>query len=206
MDNKLRVIRNEDYGLKDLGDTKKKGFYSRNLLLFIILSLMIFGGIFFIKDKVDKYKDIEEDFYFQKQQILEERIVMEKTLKEERESINALKNEYEEKLKELNEKSSLVSTKEKELDLEIKKFSELNEVLKEGLVKLYDINIDNIYKHKEDEGAKSDSLLTDDNGSSSSAPILGKEDEASPVSKEKILSVVDADWFIKFDSLGEFTY
>lgn len=209
--NALEVIRNDNYGVQVDGNSPKRKIYSPRFLVFIILSLMVFGGIFFIKDKVDRYKTMEENLSFQKQKILEERVLIEKTLKEEINNLEALKLEYNQKNSELLERLESIKVKEDELNREIERVSELKEILKDQLVTLYDMNMDKIYSSDNDkEGVKNSGVLSTDDGTQEGLPqsmIIG-EDQDSVVDeqREKILGVADADWFIKLDSLGEFTY
>lgn len=207
----LQVIRNDNYGVQADGNSPKRKIYSVRFLIFVILSLMVFGGIFFIKDKVDKYKSMEENLSFQRQKIVEERVLIEKTLKQEMSNLEALKLEYNQKNLELSEKLEEIRIKEDALTKELSRVTELKDMLKDQLVALYDINMDKIYSSDDDkEGSKNSGAVTTDDNSQEVAKqsmILGDGEEGSlTTQREKILGVANADWFIKLDSLGEFTY
>lgn len=210
----LKVIRNDDYNksldLKGGNDKKQKDLIKFSL--FIALFLFIFGIIFFAKNKIDTYKNLGEDLSFQKQKIMEERMIMERTLKEEREKLSALQLEYENKNKELDNKLESIKEKQIEFDNELKKVYELRDILKNQLVEIYNFNIDKIHGlTNDDEELSSSNKLTDDSDSTENpihtSTIMGKdENNALNNMEDKILGVAYPDWFIKLDSLGEFRY
>lgn len=211
--NGLQIIRNDEFHESKLenGGTIKKNVYLR-FLIFVVILLTLFGGIFFIKHKVSNYKNLEENLNFQKQKIMEERIIMEKTLKEEQEKLSSLKLEYENKNAELENTLNSIKSKEEELNSELKKVYELKEILKNQLVEIYGLNIDKMYDStNENEDLTDNSGKVVDTDDKSENPIhtgiiLDEEDKSLDDTKERILGVANADWFIKFDSLGEFHY
>lgn len=211
----LQVIKNENFNVHSRinGEQSKKKKYLIRFTIFIILFLTIFGGIFFIKDKFENVKSFEENLNFQKQKLAEERLSMEKTFKEENDKLLKLQLEYEEKNKQLNETLNSLKVKEETLDSEILKVEELKELLKKQLVDIYGLNIDRQYDNKtveNDETKNSSSgLLEEENGNEAiHTSIMAGEDKADDkvIDQEKMLSIANADWFIKFDSLGEFSY
>ena len=138
---------------------------------------------------------------------------MEKTFKEENDKLLKLQLEYEEKNKQLNETLNSLKVKEETLDSEILKVEELKELLKKQLVDIYGLNIDRQYDNKtveNDETKNSSSgLLEEENGNEAiHTSIMAGEDKEDDkvIDQEKMLSIANADWFIKFDSLGDFSY
>ena len=65
----LQVIKNENFNVHSRinGEQSKKKKYLIRFTIFIILSITIFGGIFFVKDKFENVKSFEENLNFQKQ-------------------------------------------------------------------------------------------------------------------------------------------
>lgn len=205
----LEVIRNYDYDKSvDLKRENVKKKYLVGFCLFITVFLFIFGVVFFVKNKIDNYKNLGEDLNFQRQKIIEERMIMEKTLKEERDKLLSLQIEYEDKNRELDDKLKYVNEKQVEFDTELKKVYELRDILKNQLVQIYDFNIDRIYEStNEIDGL--DKFTDDDNVENPihTSTILGKdENEPTEYVEDRILGIAHPDWFIKFDSLGEFIY
>ncbi|AID44192.1 hypothetical protein SFBM_0252 [Candidatus Arthromitus sp. SFB-mouse-Japan] len=210
----LKVIRNDDYD-KFLDLKSGNGKKQKDLIkfgLFIALFLFMFGIIFFAKNRIDTYKNLGEDLNFQKQKIMEERMIMERTLKEERERLSALQLEYENKNKELDNKLESIKEKQIEFDNELKKVYELRDILKNQLVEIYNFNIDNIHGLTNDnEDLSSSNKLIDDSDNTENpihtSTFMGKDDnDVLNDVGEKILGVAYPDWFIKFNSLGEFRY
>ena len=211
--NELRIIRNTDLdnlnrlNTDDFG--KKK--YVIKFTIFFVLLLSLFGGILFVKDKFQNIKSTREDLTFQKQKLVEDRLLMEKTFKEENDKLSKFKEEYEEKNKELMETLNSIKIKEETLNSEIKKIEELKSLLTKQLVDLYGISIDKQYNDtSSNDNKQSAGILEDDKGDGSvhTNMTLGDNKEKDEVIKdeEKILSIANPDWFIKFDFLREFSY
>lgn len=205
----LKVIKNYDYdnsvALKR--ESVKKRYLVR-FCLFITMFLFIFSVVFFVKNKIDNYKILGENLNFQKQKIIEERMIMEKTLKEERDKLLSLQMEYEGKNKELNDKLKYVNEKQLEFDTELEKVYELRDILKNQLIQIYDFNIDRIYKSTNELDGLNE--FTDDDNVENpihTSTIVGKDkDESTEYVGDRILGIAHPDWFIKFNSLGEFIY
>lgn len=210
----LQIIKNEEvdsHSRKGIGDSGNKK-YLRRFMLFIILFLTFVGGAFFIKDKIEEFKSSTENVNLQKQKLIEQRAIMEKTFKEERDNLLKLQVEFESKNNELNEKLNLIKSKEQELDFELKKIEELKELLKKQLTDIYDLNIDRQYGDESKLPAVSNNssgAFKDDSGNESihTSTIVGENpDTFKNYENERVLGLARADWFIKFNSLGEFTY
>lgn len=209
----LKIIKNKDFDntkLKIDNEHLKKKKYLLRFTIFITISLFLFGGIFFIKNKFENIRDIEKNLNFQKQKLIEERVSIEKKLKEENENILKLKLEYDQKNKELSETLNSLKIKEETLDSQILKVRELNDLLKKQIVDMYGISIDKQYENKiiEDDNLSdsNNNLVNDTEQAVHTSMISGKDDENVIVDKDRSLSIANADWFIKFDSLGEFHY
>ena len=211
--NELRIIKNTDVDkLNKLNtDDFGKKRHVIKFVMFIALLLSLFGGILFVKDKFQNIKSTREDLIFQKQKLVEDRLLMEKTFKEENDKLLKLKEEYEGKNKELTETLNSIKIKEETLNSELKKIEELKSLLTKHLVDLYGISMDKQYNDTSSNEDKQNSGVLEDDKSDSAVHtgmILGDNNEKDEVIKdeEKILSVANPDWFIKFDSLGEFSY
>ncbi len=213
-DSGLQIIKNEEVdsragrSLENSGNKK----YFRRFMIFIILFLTFFGGAFFVKDKIQKFKASTENLDLQKQKLMEQRAIMEKTFKEERDNLLKLQIEFESKNKELDEKLNLIKAKEEGLDFELKKLEELKGLLKKQLIDIYDLNIDRQYSNDSKPPAvssESSGAFKDDSGNESihTSMIVGEKPNTPKIyENERVLGLARADWFIKFNSLGEFTY
>lgn len=209
----LKIIKNKDFDntkLKMDNEHLKKKKYLLRFTIFITISLFLFGGIFFVKNKFENIRNFEENLSFQKQKLMEERVSIEKKLKEENENILKLKLEYDQKNKELNETLNSLKIKEETLDSQILRVRELNDLLKKQIIDMYGINIDKQYEDKiiEDSDLRdsNNNLVNDESQAVHTSMIGGKDEENEIINKNRTLSIADADWFIKFDSLGEFHY
>lgn len=214
----LQIIKNEKNNshirrnIEILGNKK----YLRMFTLFIIVFLTLFGGAFFIKGKLQKFKDLNENLNLQKQKLIEQRAIMEKTFKEEKDNLLKLQIEFQTKNKELNERLNLIKSKEESLNIEFKKVEDLKELLKKQLSDIYDLNLNREYDKEYDNNipnspaASNNSNVLEKDGSNESIHTnVIVEDESSEVDayeNEKVLGIAHADWFVKLDSLGEFNY
>lgn len=209
----LQIIKNQNSTIHKEGsvkDTNKKGHFIK-FGIFILSILILFGGIFFVKDKFQNIKSTEENLNFQKQKIIEERIAMENAFKSESDKLLKLQLEYENKQRELTEAMNSVKIKEETLNSEILKVEELKNLLVKQLGDIYNLNINRAYGENENSVDKNlNGAGYDDDGVVSSMQkgiVSGISDSENLQNQnEKILSIANADWFIKFDSLGEFNY
>ena len=209
----LRVLKNDNSNPKlnrnEDGNDRKK--FLMRFGIFIILILSIFSAIFLVKGKFDNVNSIREDLNFQKQKLLDERLLMEKTFKEESEKLSKLQNEFEEKNKKVTDTLNFIKAKEETLNNEIEKVEELRSVLQKQLIDIYGLNMDKQYNGKDDNDGivnNSNAIIDDKkNDELIHMNMLGDEDkEKDQHINERKLSVANADWFIKFDSLGDFSY
>ncbi len=208
----LQIVKNENNNSHQRRSIENSGSkkYLRMFTLFIIVFLTLFGGIFFIKGRIQKFKDLNDNLNLQKQKLIEQRAIMEKTFKEEKDNLLKLKIEFETKNNELNERLNTVKIKEDNLDKEFKKVKDLKELLKKQLSDIYDLNIDREYDSNSSNPSTNNSTISKDDGDNESIHTnMIVEDESSKVQaydNEKVLGIARADWFIKLDSLGEFNY
>lgn len=190
--NGLQIVKNQNFNVRpknSSAELKKKKYFIR-FTLFITSLLLVFGCVFFVKDKVNNIREFQRGLDFQKQKLIEERVSVEKKSEE----LTKLKSEYENKNKELNDNLNAIKEKEKHLDAELNKARQLSDIFKKQIVDMYGFDLDKKYDKKDE-----DSLHT--NG-----VVGGNDKEDAIANNEKILSVADADWFMKMDSLGEFPY
>lgn len=208
--NSLRVLRNENFNSRPKVNGGNKKRSTVKFGIFIIVTVCIFSAMFIMKNKFDKVNNMQENLSFQKQKLMEERVSMENKLKEQNDKLLKLQSEYEEKNKQLTSTLDSIKVKEESLNSKIKKVDELRGILQKQLVDIYGLNMDKQYSGKDGEGVvnNSSSNIIDDKGNDSihMNVVSGKDKEESKHINERMLSVADADWFIKLDSLGEFTY
>lgn len=208
----LKIIKNRNFNNEKLridSEHLRKKKYLLRFTIFITISLILFGGIFFIRNKFENIRDFEKNLNFQKQKLIEERISVEKKLKDENENILKIKLEYDQKNKQLNETLNSLKIKEETLDSEILKVRELNELLKKQIVDMYGINIDKQYENKtiyDNDKDLNNNLVSEGDEAIHTSMVGLKDDENKVINKDKSLGIANADWFIKFDSLGEFHY
>lgn len=207
--NGLQIIKNENFNNLHPKINKehfKKKKYLIRFTIFITLALFVFSGVFFIRDRFENMKSFEENLSFQKQKLIEERLSIEKRGEE----LSKLKLEYEEKNKKLNESLNSIKVKERDLEAELNKARELSEIFKKQVVDMYGFNLDKKYENNvnDDEVLNSDgSLVKNDEDSLHTNGVGGVNENEDTLTKgERVLSVADADWFMKLDSLGEFSY
>lgn len=209
----LQIIKNHDFvihkegGIKD--KSKKTHFIRFGIFVLIILSL--FGGIFFVKDKFQSIKGTEDNLNLQRQKLIEERLAMENAFKSESDKLLKLQLEYENKNKELTDTLDSLKVKEETLNSELLKVEELKGLLVKQLVDIYDLNISREYSSDENQIDSSlDGGVSEDDGivSSMQSSIMGGISDSENVQSEseRILSIANADWFIKLDSLGDFNH
>lgn len=201
----LRLVDNSQFqSKKKLSNNTNGKKYTTVFLLLIILILGIFGGIFYFKDKLDNFKELESSLSFQKQEIMDERAFLEKTLSKEREEISLMKIDYEQKNAELTEKLNIITIKEDELNKELEQINNLKEKLKDQLVNIYDMQLD------EETKIESSKVSVDNDEVINQSIHTPLEDDNEGLNEEssisKVLSTADADWLINFKGLGEFEY
>ena len=209
----LRVVkyRNLNPNVNQNVEYNNKKKFAKRFTIFIILLVSIFSGVFIIKDKFNNVNKIKEDLSFQKQKLMEERLLMEKTFKEENGKLLKLQSEYDEKSKKLTDTLNSIKVKEELLSNEIEKVEELRGVLQKQLIDIYGLNMDKQYSgKKEGDGVinNSNNIIDDENKNELiHMTMMGDKDkENKEIINERKLSIANADWFIKFDSLGDFNY
>ena len=209
----LQIIKNHDFVIHKEGGIKytgKKTYFMR-FGVFILIILSLFAGIFFVKDKFQSIESTKDNLNLQRQKLIEERLAVENAFKSESDKLSRLQLEYENKNKELTDMLDSLKTKEETLNSELLKVEELKGLLVKQLVDIYDLNISREYSSDENQIDSSlNSGSSDDNGivSSTQSGIVGGISDSENVQGEveRILSIANADWFIKLDSLGEFDY
>ena len=208
----LQVIRKDelDKKIEDKQQKFNKKSYLIGFSIFIALILLIFGGILFVKDKFKNVNELQANLDFQKQKFAEERLLMEKTFNEEKDKLLKLQSEYEQKNNEVNEILDSIKVKQENLDSEILKVEELKDFLKKHLVDVYSFNMNKFYDNDEKSDVKSglleDEVIEDSIHTNSIVGNLEYGEKDGAIKQNRVLGIADADWFIKFSSLGEFSY
>ena len=208
----LQVIRKDelDKKIEDKQQKFNKKSYLIGFSIFIALILLIFGGILFVKDKFKNVNELQANLDFQKQKFAEERLLMEKTFNEEKDKLLKLQSEYEQKNNEVNEILDSIKVKQENLDSEILKVEELKDFLKKQLVDVYSFNMNKFYDNDEKSDVKSglleDEVIEDSIHTNSIVGNLEYGEKDGAIKQNRVLGIADADWFIKFSSLGEFSY
>ncbi len=207
----LQIIRNDElYAYEEIKiKNSKRKVYFLKFTIFILVILTLFGGIFFIRDRFENIKSTEENLNLQKQKLSNERLSMEKTLKEESDKLLKLQLEYENKNKELTQTLDSIKVKEETLNSEIAKIEELKDMLIKQLSDVYSLNMSKQYgTDSESNDSLNGGIAKEDNFiPSMQSGVIGTANSENTQSKiNRVLSIANADWLVKFDSLGEFNY